>query len=124
MSVKASSSLSTDGSSSTRLCMGYFWILDRLESELGLPRRQRLVCHSNLPRFADVYAENEQYEAIMDDLTKQGIFSSDYSSTAVNDLADIHISKLPSTKVDEFHNQVTGFSQEYINYIRDVDKVS
>ena len=113
MSVKASSSLSTDGSSSTRLCMGYFWILDRLESELGLPRRQRLVCHSNLPRFADVYAENEQYEAIMDDLTKQGIFSSDYSS-----------SKLTSTKVDEFHNQVTGFSQEYINYIRDVDKVS
>jgi hypothetical protein len=58
----------------------------------------------------------------MDDLTKQGVFSSNYSGSA--DLADIHISKLPSAKVDEFHDNVAGFSQEYINYIRDVDKVS
>lgn len=100
----------------------YGLFLDRLESELGLPRCQRLVCHSNLPRFANVYAENDQYEAIMDDLTKQGVFSSNYSGSA--DLADIHISKLPSAKVDEFHDQVAGFSQEYINYIRDVEKVS
>lgn len=121
VSVKASSSLSTDGSSSTRLCMGYFWILDRLESELKLPRRQRLVCHSNLPRSAGVYTENDQYEAIMDDLTKQGVFSSSYSGSA--DLADIHIAKLPSGKVKEYHDYVTGFSQEYINYIRDVEKV-
>ena len=121
MSVKASSSLSTDGSSSTRLCMGYFWILDRLESELRLPRRQRLVCHSNLPRSAGVYAENEQYEAIMDDLTKQGVFASNYSGLA--DLADIHIAKLPSGKVKEYHDNLTGFSQEYINYIREVEKV-
>lgn len=121
VSVKASSSLSTDGSSSTRLCMGYFWILDRLESELGLPRRQRLVCHSNLPQSAEVYAENEQYEAIMDDLTKQGVFTPQNSGSS--DLADIHISKLPSSKVKEFHDNITGFSHEYVNYIREAEKV-
>ena len=122
MSVKASSSLSTDGSSSSRLCMGWFWILDRLESELKLPRRQRLVCHSNLPRLADVYAENDQYAAIMNDLTQQGVFASNYYGSA--DLADIHISKLPSSKVQEFHEHVTGFSREYVNHIRDAEQVS
>lgn len=101
--------------------MGYFWILDRLESELKLPRRQRLVCHSNLPRLADFYAENDKYEAIMDDLTRQGVFTSNYSGSA--DLADIHISKLPTSKVKEYHDNVTGFSPEYIDYIREVEKV-
>lgn len=122
VSVKASSSLSTDGSSSTRLCMGYFWVLDRLESELKLPRRQRLVCHSNLPLSANVYAENERYESIMDDLTQQGVFTSSYSGSA--DLADIHITKFPSGKVKDFHDNVSGFSQEYINYIREVEQVT
>eukprot|EP00804_Cyclotella_cryptica_P002356 CCRYP_004076-RB/>CCRYP_004076-RB protein AED:0.10 eAED:0.10 QI:356/1/1/1/0.94/0.77/18/6206/1298 len=122
VSVKASSSLSTDGSSSTRLFMGWFWILDRLESELKLPRRQRLVCHSNLPRSADVYAENGQYVAIMDDLTQQGVFAPNYSGSA--DLADIQIRKLPSDKVNEYHNHVSGFSREYINLIRDAEQVT
>jgi hypothetical protein len=122
VSVKVSTSLSTDGSSSTRLCMGWFWILDRLESELGLPRRQRLVCHSNLPQAADIYAENEQYTAIMDDLTKQGVFVSNYSGSS--DLADIQINKLPSSKVKEYHDNLTGFSREYINYIWEVEEVS
>lgn len=121
VSVKASSSLSTDGSSSTRLCMGYFWILDRLESELGLPRCQRLVCHSNLPQSAEVYAKNAQYGAIMDDLTKQGVFKSQYSASS--DLANIHIRKLPHSKVKEFHDHLTEFSQDYINYIREVEQV-
>lgn len=102
--------------------MGWFWILDRLESELKLPRRQRLVCHSNLPRLADVYAENDQYAAIMNDLTQQGVFASNYCGSA--DLADIQISKLPSSKVQEFHNYVTGFSRQYANHIRDADQVS
>ena len=122
VSVKASSSLSTDGSSSTRLCMGYFWVLDRLESELKLPRRQRLVCHSNLPSSANAYAENERYESIMDDLSQQGVFSPGYTGSA--DLADIHITKVPSGKVKDFHDTVSGFSQEYINYIHEVEQVT
>lgn len=121
MSVKTASSVSTDGSSSTRLCVGYFWVLDRLESELKLPRRRRLVCHSSLPQSASVYAENEKYEAIMSDLTRQGVFASEYSGST--DLADIHIKKLPSSKVQDYHDSVTGFSQEYINYVREVEKV-
>lgn len=90
--VVASSSLITDGILSSRLSMGWFWILDRLESEQQLPRRQRLVCHSNLPRYATEYAHNDQYAEIISDLSKQGVLKPGYAGSA--DLADINIMKL------------------------------
>jgi vacuolar protein sorting-associated protein 13A/C len=45
-----------------------------MQSEQQLPRRQRLVCHSNLPRTATDYAQNDQYAAIMEDLARKGVF--------------------------------------------------
>jgi len=122
VSVMASSSLSTDGTSSTKLAMGWFWILDQLDSELKLPRRQRLLCHSNLPRSALDYAKNNKYSAIMDDLTNQGVFESYYSGSA--ELADIHIVKLPENKARSYHDQVKDFSRDYIRSILEVDKVT
>lgn len=122
VSVMASSSLATDGTSSTKLAMGWFWILDQLDSEPKLPRRQRLLCHSNLPRPALDYATDDKYSAIMDDLTNQGVFEADYSGSA--ELADIHILKLPENKVKAFHDQVKDFSREYIQSIHEVDSVT
>jgi len=122
VSVMASSSLATDGTSSTKLAMGWFWILDQLDSELKLPRRQRLLCHSNLPRPALDYATDDKYSAIMDDLTNQGVFKSDYSGSA--ELADIHILKLPENKAKSYHDQVSDFSRDYIQSIHEVDKVT
>ena len=122
VSVVASSSLATDGTSSSKLSMGWFWILDQLESELQLPRRQRLLCHSTLPRPALDYAADNKYAAIMDDLTDQGVFKSDYSGSA--ELADIHILKLPESKAKSYHNQVKEFSPDYIRSIREVDVVT
>ena len=109
VSVVASSSLITDGTSSTQLSMGWFWILDHLQSEQQLPRRQRLVCHSNLPRSAAEYAQNDQYAAIMKDLTDQGVFKPNYAGSA--DLADINIVKLPSSKARAYHDQTQDFSR-------------
>ncbi len=122
VSVVATSSLATDGSSSSKLNMGWFWILDRLESEYKLPRRLRLVCHSNLPRSADEYAKDNQYASIMEDLTKQGVFKPNYAGSA--ELADINILKLPSNKARDYHNQVTQFSHGYMQSIRHVDKAT
>jgi len=112
VSVVASSSLMTDGTSSSRISMGWFWILDRLASEQGLPRCQRLVCHSNLSRSAAEYAQNDQYASIMDDLTEQGVFKPDYAGSA--DLADIHIVKLPTGKARTYHDQFAEFSRGYM----------
>ena len=122
VSVMASSSLATDGTSSTKLAMGWFWVLDQLDSELKLPRRQRLLCHSNLPRPALDYATNDKYASIMDDLTNQGVFKSDYSGSA--ELADIHIVKLPENKAKSYYDQVQDFSRDYIRSIHKVDKVT
>lgn len=102
--------------------MGWFWILDRLESEQKLPRRQRLVCHSNLPRSASFYAEKDKYADIMEDLTKQGVFKSSYLGSA--DLADINIVKLPALKARNYHKHVKEFSHEYIDAIQNLDQVT
>ena len=122
VSVVASSSLITDGTSSTQLSMGWFWILDHLQSEQQLPRRQRLVCHSNLPRSAAEYAQNDQYAAIMKDLTDQGVFKPNYAGSA--DLADINIVKLPSSKARAYHDQTQDFSRGYMQSISDVEKTT
>lgn len=122
VSVVASSSMITDGTSSTNLSMGWFWILDRLASEQQLPRRQRLVCHSNLPRSAAEYAENEKYFAIMDDLTEQGVFEPNYAGS--DSLANIKIVKLPAGKARAYHDQTQDFSRGYMQSVSDADKTT
>ena len=122
VSVVASSSLITDGTSSSRLSMGWFWILDRLQPENQLPRVQRLVCHSNLPRSATEYAQNDQYAAIMTDLAKQGVFKADYAGSA--DLADINIIKLPISKARAYHDQIEEFSRGYMQSISNIDRTT
>jgi len=76
VSVVTSFTLATDGSSLSWLCMGWFWILDRLESSEKatklLPRRQSLLCHSNLPRSGAEYVEGDRYGNIMEDLKDRG----------------------------------------------------
>jgi hypothetical protein len=83
--VSASASLSQmmDGSSASKVAMGWFWILDMLHSDT--PRRQRLLAHSTLPRSADDIAEDGKYE-IFDDIEAY-IFSGDYDGSS--GLADI-----------------------------------
>lgn len=122
VSVVASSSLATDGTSSSRIQMGWFWILDRLASEQQLPRRQRLVCHSNLPRSATEYAQNDQYAAIMNDLTEQGVFKPNYAGSA--DLADINIVKLPPSMARVYHDQSQDFSRGYMQSMSNVDRTT
>ena len=116
VSLVASSSLDTDGSSSNRVRMGWFWILDRLEPDSKFPRCQRLLFHSKLPRPAIDYAKNDQYDAIMEDLAKQGAFKPNY--TGSTDLADISILQLPATKAVKYHSQVKEFPREYIQAIQ------
>jgi hypothetical protein len=115
VSVVASTSLVSDGTSSSRLSMGWFWILDRLESEQQLPRRQRLVFHSNLPRSATEYAKNDNYAEIMSDLTKQGVFNPNYEGSA--ELADINIVKLRNGTACAYHDQAREFSRDYMRSI-------
>ena len=145
VSVVASTSLMTDGTSSTNLSMGWFWILDRLASasEQQLPRRQRLVCHSNLPKAATEYAENDQYATIMNDLQLQGVFKPNYAGSA--DLADlpgetvggakakgivhqglatINIIKLPASKARAYHEQTQDFSRGYMQSVSHADKTT
>mmetsp|Transcript_4276 Transcript_4276/g.8218 ORF Transcript_4276/g.8218 Transcript_4276/m.8218 type:complete len:3387 (-) Transcript_4276:172-10332(-) len=124
VSVVASTSLMTDGTSSTNLSMGWFWILDRLASasEQHLPRRQRLVCHSNLPKAATEYAENDQYATIMNDLQLQGVFKPNYAGSA--DLADINIIKLPASKARAYHEQTQDFSRGYMQSVSHADKTT
>jgi len=121
VSVSVSSSLITDGTSNSKLTMGWFWILDRLKSEHQLPRQQRLVCHSNLPRPAYEYAQNDQYTSIMNDLTEQGVFKPGYRSA---DLADISIIKLPINKARSYHEQNKDFSPGYMQSISNVHKTT
>eukprot|EP00978_Attheya_sp_CCMP212_P039350 scaffold203794_cov54-Attheya_sp.AAC.2 len=103
VSVVASSSILSDGSSLTRLCMGWFWLLDMLNSDYI--RRQRLVAHSNLPQLAEVYAQNNSYD-IMTELTKIGAFEDNYEGSS--DLADITVeNRVRVVKVAEEFNSDT-----------------
>ena len=94
VSVYASMSQSSDGSSSSGLQMGWFWILDWLQSDFE--RRQRLVVHSNLPKSAQFFSESNNYD-IIDELQKQGVFKKEYSGSA--DLADVSYKTLPGNVV-------------------------
>ena len=88
VSVYASTSIMSDGSSVNGLRMGWFWILDRMQCDY--PRRQRLLAHSNLPLPPQFFAEGEKYN-VLEELTKQGVFERDYGGST--ELADISFKK-------------------------------
>ncbi|KAL7469473.1 hypothetical protein ACHAXS_009736 [Conticribra weissflogii] len=123
VSVMASSLIFIDGSSCNRLRMGWFWILDRLKSESNLPRCQRLLLHSQLPKSAKEYASKDVYSpAIIEDLAKLGVFNHDYEGSG--DLADIQVSLLKSAKAAEYDGEdMTGFSRDCITSIEKLSQV-
>ena len=86
VSVYASASAMSDKSFAGQLRMGWFWILDRIRAE-NFPRRQRLVAHSNLPRSFHSLADTGNYDDIITDLLKMGVFEKYYSGST--ELADI-----------------------------------
>ena len=96
ISAVASTTWRTDLSTSTRVRMGYFWILDGLvASDPTLPRRQRLVAHSILPRPAASFAEEEDgYDMIMKgfDNNDDGTWNNDGEKNC-SSLADVTITK-------------------------------
>lgn len=87
LSVASSSTTFTDGSSSLKLKMGHFWILDHLNSKF--PRRQRLLVHSTLPRSAEEYASLRDFN-IMRDFERNISINRD---SLIDSLADISINK-------------------------------
>jgi len=89
VSVVASTSSSTDGSSSSCLRMGWFWILDRLNGDYI--RNQRLLVHSDLPKSSSWYAENDY--KIIEELEEDGIFEDSYLGSS--GLADIFLTQSP-----------------------------
>ncbi|KAL3923709.1 MAG: hypothetical protein SGILL_001499 [Bacillariaceae sp.] len=84
VSVYASLLQSSDSSYSIGLRMGWFWILDRMESDFH--RRQKLVIHSNLPQSARHFSETNEYN-ILEALENDGVFEQDYAGST--DLADV-----------------------------------
>lgn len=85
ISVTASTSRLADGSSSSSLSMGWFWILDRFANDF--PRRQRLIAHSTLPVPPEKLAEEEKYD-ILGELNVLGVFDDAFEVST--DLADIN----------------------------------
>ena len=96
ISVILSLSQRIDGTSSMRLRMGRFWVLDNLQ--LNYPRQQRIIAHSNLPQTNLGNADNF---TIIQLLEKEGVFDDDHTSSY--ELADITISKatLPQFEIHE-----------------------
>ena len=73
----------SDGSSESRLTMGWFWIIDWLEN--SAKRNQRLFAHSSLPSADPECDDNYN---IMGRIENLGVFS-DIDDTASTELADI-----------------------------------
>jgi len=119
VSVVISQTNFIDNSSSLRLCMGWFWILDLLTS--SFPRQQRLLAHSSLPKPASTYAHNENYQ-VMEDFELHGVFEKSFSGST--DLADISILKTPyqnsggnANNANELSTFINAtFSSLYINW--------
>lgn len=84
VSVFTSFQLMMDGSTLIGLRMGWFWILDMLESSYA--RRQRLLAHSNLPRSPVEFAKEHKYD-ILEELRQQGAFDPNFAGST--ELADI-----------------------------------
>lgn len=64
VAASASFSQMLDGAIQSRVCMGWFWVLDMLKS--STPRRQRLLVHSTLPRSADELSLCGEYDIFKD----------------------------------------------------------
>eukprot|EP00547_Thalassionema_nitzschioides_P008181 CAMPEP_0194228780 /NCGR_PEP_ID=MMETSP0156-20130528/43548_1 /TAXON_ID=33649 /ORGANISM="Thalassionema nitzschioides, Strain L26-B" /LENGTH=3225 /DNA_ID=CAMNT_0038961301 /DNA_START=77 /DNA_END=9754 /DNA_ORIENTATION=- len=83
VSVSTSFTQLMDGTIESRLCMGWFWILDMLNCPTT--RRQRLLAHSTLPRSAREIASEGTFNIFKD--------LEDYISTEVpnfsSELADV-----------------------------------
>ena len=101
VSVIFSTTNFVDKSKSIHLCMGWFWILDGLRS--NLPREQRLLAHSALPQPSLLYAIDEKY-LIMDDLEQHGAFDENYAGSS--DLADISILQRPCNELKKNENDL------------------
>ncbi|CAJ1900951.1 unnamed protein product [Cylindrotheca closterium] len=91
VSVYASTVVRSNGSSSTSLQMGWFWVLDLLESDIR--RKQRLLAHSKLTKDPSSFAEGDKYD-MLGHLVEQGVFEEDYAGST--DLADISYDQLVS----------------------------
>jgi vacuolar protein sorting-associated protein 13A/C len=87
VSVASSSTSFSDGSSSIKLKMGHFWVLDHLNS--NFPRHQRLLVHSTLPRCAEDYASSRNFN-IMPDFEE---YLTSNGNSFIDSLADITITK-------------------------------
>jgi hypothetical protein len=92
VSVSVRATTSSDGNAKLQLSMGWFWVLDRLQSDFA--RSQRLFAHSALPLSADDYAHCGEY-SILSELEKRGVFSDSFRST---DLADIVVQHSPKKR--------------------------
>lgn len=112
ISVFASTQLMTDGSSVVGLRMGWFWILDMLES--SHVRRQRLLAHSNLPRSPHSLAENNHYD-VFEELKNQGVFELEYLGSA--ELADISYRNIGARAVKAMENR----GEEYVKSTLDAN---
>jgi hypothetical protein len=110
VSVYASTSLMSDGSSVSGLRMGWFWILDRMQCPF--PRRQRLLAHSNLPRSPASFSEGSKYD-ILQELTKQGVFEMDYAVST--ELADITFKKVGSHVIGIAKRRGEQFVESVLN---------
>lgn len=69
----------SDSGSVINLSMGWFWILDELRH--ALPRRQRLVVHSNLPKAPEHFALDGMYD-ILGELRRDGVFKLDFKGSS------------------------------------------
>ncbi|GKY92337.1 hypothetical protein MPSEU_000204700 [Mayamaea pseudoterrestris] len=85
ISVSASLASKSDTSSLSRLTMGWFWIVDRLDYDFQ--RCQRLLVHSQLPLDADGLAG--RHHQILNDLEEMGVFDDDFVGST--ELADISV---------------------------------
>ena len=110
VSVVVSSTIDTDGASTNRCRMGWFWLLDSLQADY--PREQRILAHSLLSRPASEYSREGAYN-VLRDLEEVGVFRDDYSGSS--DLADISIARTVSGPVETLSVDAT-FSSLFLNW--------
>ena len=110
VSVYASAQLMSDGSFVVGLRMGWFWILDLLES--SRPRRQRLLAHSNLPQTSEFFAHDNSYD-IIGALTRQGVFEPNYVGST--ELADVSFRKISTRAIQDAKRRGEEFIESTID---------
>ena len=110
VSVYASAQLMMDGSFVVGLRMGWFWILDLLES--SYPRHQRLLAHSNLPYPSEFFATDNSYD-IIGALTTQGVFEPNYAGST--ELADVSFRKISTTAIVDAASRGEEFIESTID---------